>query len=232
MRTDGIDSDSDRPPSRSVPPPPSPTESSAAIWPSRSAGPGANGGPVRRSRPGGPSPSMPSRSEKRSGRRTGRRAGRPAASPVVVADPEADRPFVAERGRDAVVVGRDRRAVEDARRALEGRDERQLRRLDRPADEDLADRERRDPRRRRVTDPGRRPVAGDSPHQQDEPGDEAADRDREEPDVGGHRPLGEGPADDAAVGGVDRAPDTGAIGSSLSGCTARWGSTTGSLRSQ
>ena len=94
----------------------------------------------------------------------------------VVADAEADGPLLDEPaapGR-AVAVLVDDRAVVDARHALEPRDEGHLGGFDDPADADLAGRDRRDRRGRRVGDPGRDPVpahaaseereAADDPH--------------------------------------------------------------------
>ncbi len=92
-----------------------------------------------------------------------------------VADPEADGLLLddpAAAGR-AVAVVVDDRAVVDARHALEQRDEGHLGGFDDPADADLAGRDRRDRRGRRVGDAGRDPVPAHAAPEEREAADDA-----------------------------------------------------------
>ncbi len=76
---------------------------------------------------------------------------------------------------EIVVAALDRRAVVDARRALQWRDQHHLRRLDPPAHAHLTGRQRRDPRRAGVADARRRPVAAHPADEQPEARDDARD---------------------------------------------------------
>ena len=99
-------------------------------------------------------------------------------APRRIADAEPDRLFLLEpvAATAAVLVATDRRAVVDARHALEQRDEGQLGRFDDPAHSHLAGRQRRDRRGRGVRHADERAIAAESASQQDEPGDDAGSR--------------------------------------------------------
>ncbi len=99
----------------------------------------------------------------------------------LVANAEPDGAFLAEDL--ALVIARvgDARAVVQAGRALEWRDQRQLDRLRRAADEDLADGDRGDPRRGDPTDPAARAVVGEPADEQEEAARRSRQRGRRSP---------------------------------------------------